>query len=356
MSRMISPSLPCLTPCTWRRKDPWGLPADRRAGDQRRGRCAGWLLMHFATVSACAARGRIPGLTEAGLTPRRSSNHLCSCMQSKPTEHARILMSHLKAICCICTLVGGKVDLWLRAHLDGDSWCMLQAQRQLAPGANSPGELQSLSNQLLSPDTLRQHAAASLSMSQQQPSPQQGAGSMLQAGDLQGLPAMFQTPQQPQGHQQRVPDGLLLQPQLPERQPGEAGGFQQASPDREQALSGPRQGGLPAFIQEPTQLQAQRQLPVFFQEQPRLAAGQPPPPRQQLPEFFCTGRPPQQAVAGPQLGRPAPPGFQQPLQFQQPPPPPPSQQQAAGVQAQPSPLKQVSRLGVSCQCTRPGTQ
>ena len=218
---------------------------------------------------------------------------------------------------------------------------MLQGQRQLAPGASSPGGLQSLSNRLLSPDTLRQHAAASLSMSQQQPTPQQGAGTMLQAGNLQGLPAMLQTPQQPQGHQQRGPDRLLLQTQLPERQPGEAGGFQQAPSEREQALRGAQQEGLPAYFQGPAQPQAQRQLPVFFQEQPQLAGGQPP-LLQQLPEFFRTGFPPQQAAAGPQPGRPAPPGFQQPLHFQQPPPPPPSQQQAAGVQAQPSPLKQVS--------------
>ena len=224
---------------------------------------------------------------------------------------------------------------------------MMQGQQQhLAPGAGSSGGLQGLPNQLLSPDTLRQHAAANLSMS---PSPQHGAGSMLQAGDLQGLPAFFQTPQQPQGPQQRVPDRLLTQPQLPERQPGEAAGFQQASPEREQALSGALQGGLPAFFQDRAQPQTQRQLPVLLQERPRLAAGQPPPLQQQLPDFFRMGLPSQQAIAGPQPGRPAPPGFQQP-------PPPPPSQRAAGVQAQPSPLKQVSWLVVSRQCTRPGTQ
>ena len=219
---------------------------------------------------------------------------------------------------------------------------MLQGQRQSAPGASSPGGLQSLSNRLLSPDTLRQHAAASLSMSQQQLSPQQGAGTMLQAGTLQGLPAILQTPQQPQSHQQRGPDRLLLQTQLPERQPGEVGGFQQAPVEGEQALRGTQQEGLPVYFQDPAQPQAQRQLPVFVQEQLQLVGGQQPPPVLQLPEFFRTGLPPQQAAAGPQPGRPAPPGFQQPLHFQQPPPPPPSQQQAAGVQAQPSPLKQVS--------------
>ena len=239
------------------------------------------------------------------------------------------------------------------AHLDVNCRCLLQGQQQLAPGASSPGGLHGLSNRLLSPNTLRQHAVASLSMSQQQPSPQQGTGPTLQARDLQGLPTIFQTPQQPQGHQQQVPDRLLSHPQLPERQLGEAGGFQQPPPKREQASSGARQGGLPAFFRDPGQPQAQRQLPVLLQEQPRLAAGQPPLLQQQLPEFFRTGLP-QQAVAGPQPGRPAPPGFQQPLQFQQPPPPPPSQQ-AAGVQALPSPLKQVSWLVVSRQSTRPGT-